>query len=171
MREWRWGGGMRKPAPRAGERTLWMNATIKRLHGGYSSEAERLTVAQDVVGSIPTSRPKQPPISEICGFLTFALSEDRQWCCCSRLAGTAEVAKAGIRKTPTQMRFQESGRDGKNRRWAICASGMLGASGTLDGRSGATWHAPTALLFDASRGRVGQTAAVCSLTLPMRMKL
>ena len=26
-------------------------------HGGYSSEAERLTVAQDVVGSIPTSRP------------------------------------------------------------------------------------------------------------------
>lgn len=27
-------------------------------HGGYSSAAERLTVAQDVVGSIPTSRPK-----------------------------------------------------------------------------------------------------------------
>ena len=25
--------------------------------GGYSSAAERLTVAQDVVGSIPTSRP------------------------------------------------------------------------------------------------------------------
>ena len=33
------------------------DGTIKRLHGGYSSEAERLTVAQDVVGSIPTSRP------------------------------------------------------------------------------------------------------------------
>jgi hypothetical protein len=29
----------------------------KGQHGGYSSEAERLTVAQDVVGSIPTSRP------------------------------------------------------------------------------------------------------------------
>ena len=28
------------------------------LYGGYSSAAERLTVAQDVVGSIPTSRPK-----------------------------------------------------------------------------------------------------------------
>src|SRR5579884_2392833 len=27
------------------------------LYGGYSSAAERLTVAQDVVGSIPTSRP------------------------------------------------------------------------------------------------------------------
>ena len=26
--------------------------------GGYSSGAERLSVAQDVVGSIPTSRPK-----------------------------------------------------------------------------------------------------------------
>jgi uncharacterized protein YecE (DUF72 family) len=28
-------------------------------HGGYSSAAERLTVAQDVVGSIPTSRPNR----------------------------------------------------------------------------------------------------------------
>src|SRR5580658_8651098 len=28
--------------------------------GGYSSAAERLTVAQDVVGSIPTSRPNEP---------------------------------------------------------------------------------------------------------------
>ena len=30
----------------------------KLIDGGYSSAAERLTVAQDVVGSIPTSRPK-----------------------------------------------------------------------------------------------------------------
>ena len=29
----------------------------KGYYGGYSSAAERLTVAQDVVGSIPTSRP------------------------------------------------------------------------------------------------------------------
>src|SRR5579863_6426468 len=29
------------------------------IDGGYSSAAERLTVAQDVVGSIPTSRPIQ----------------------------------------------------------------------------------------------------------------
>ena len=39
----------------------WANcfdATIEEVHGGYSSAAERLTVAQDVVGSIPTSRPK-----------------------------------------------------------------------------------------------------------------
>jgi hypothetical protein len=36
------------------------NATIERVHGGYSSAAERLTVAQDVVGSIPTSRPNGP---------------------------------------------------------------------------------------------------------------
>ena len=34
-----------------------LNATIGREYGGYSSAAERLTVAQDVVGSIPTSRP------------------------------------------------------------------------------------------------------------------
>ena len=31
-----------------------------KLYGGYSSAAERLTVAQDVVGSIPTSRPSKP---------------------------------------------------------------------------------------------------------------
>ena len=35
------------------------DATICRVHGGYSSAAERLTVAQDVVGSIPTSRPNR----------------------------------------------------------------------------------------------------------------
>ena len=34
-----------------------IDATIDRVHGGCSSAAERLTVAQDVVGSIPTSRP------------------------------------------------------------------------------------------------------------------
>ena len=33
------------------------NATICKEYGGYSSGAERLSVAQDVVGSIPTSRP------------------------------------------------------------------------------------------------------------------
>ena len=37
------------------------DATIDRVHGGYSSAAERLTVAQDVVGSIPTSRPNLNP--------------------------------------------------------------------------------------------------------------
>jgi hypothetical protein len=31
----------------------------KVIDGGYSSAAERLTVAQDVVGSIPTSRPNK----------------------------------------------------------------------------------------------------------------
>ncbi len=36
------------------------DATIDRVYGGYSSAAERLTVAQDVVGSIPTSRPNLP---------------------------------------------------------------------------------------------------------------
>src|ERR1700678_2836554 len=38
-------------------RAASFDATIERVHGGYSSAAERLTVAQDVVGSIPTSRP------------------------------------------------------------------------------------------------------------------
>ena len=37
------------------------DATIDRVHGGYSSAAERLTVAQDVEGSIPSSRPKKSP--------------------------------------------------------------------------------------------------------------
>ncbi len=40
---------------------ICFDATIERVDGGYSSAAERLTVAQDVVGSIPTSRPKVPP--------------------------------------------------------------------------------------------------------------
>jgi hypothetical protein len=33
------------------------NATIVSVYGGYSSVAERLSVAQDVEGSIPSSRP------------------------------------------------------------------------------------------------------------------
>jgi hypothetical protein len=36
---------------------IGFNDTIESRYGGYSSAAERLTVAQDVVGSIPTSRP------------------------------------------------------------------------------------------------------------------
>ena len=38
-----------------------MNATILVVHGGYSSVAERRSVAPDVVGSTPTSRPKGTP--------------------------------------------------------------------------------------------------------------
>src|ERR1039458_5200826 len=36
------------------------DATIEKNHGGYSSVAERLSVAQDVEGSIPSSRPNSP---------------------------------------------------------------------------------------------------------------
>ena len=36
------------------------DGTMFLVDGGYSSGAERLSVAQDVVGSIPTSRPKNP---------------------------------------------------------------------------------------------------------------
>src|SRR5579863_9003618 len=45
--------------PNAGRSLLsiYRDATIMKGYGGYSSAAERLTVAQDVVGSIPTSRP------------------------------------------------------------------------------------------------------------------
>jgi hypothetical protein len=42
-----------------GLRASMFDATIERVRGGYSSAAERLTVAQDVVGSIPTSRPNR----------------------------------------------------------------------------------------------------------------
>jgi hypothetical protein len=35
------------------------DATIRSIDGGSSSVAERLSVAQDVVGSIPTRRPIQ----------------------------------------------------------------------------------------------------------------
>ena len=38
-----------------------VDVTIECVDGGYSSAAERLTVAQDVVGSIPTSRPNEYP--------------------------------------------------------------------------------------------------------------
>ena len=34
------------------------DATIVKIYGGYSSAAERLTVAQDVAGSIPAGRPR-----------------------------------------------------------------------------------------------------------------
>jgi hypothetical protein len=37
--------------------TAPFDATIERVYGGYSSVAERLSVAQDVEGSIPSSRP------------------------------------------------------------------------------------------------------------------
>ena len=58
-------GCMCDPAPAAGV-NICFDATIKGVHGGYSSVAERLTVAQDVVGSIPTSRPNPPaPQGEI----------------------------------------------------------------------------------------------------------
>jgi hypothetical protein len=40
-------------------RNTFFNATIVRVHGGYSSVAERLSVAQDVEGSIPSSRPNK----------------------------------------------------------------------------------------------------------------
>src|SRR5208283_5048668 len=46
--------------PSARPHRIRIDATIDRVHGGYSSAAERLTVAQDVVGSIPTSRPNFP---------------------------------------------------------------------------------------------------------------
>ena len=48
-------------APLGRRREICIDATIDRVNGGYSSAAERLTVAQDVVGSIPTSRPKVFP--------------------------------------------------------------------------------------------------------------
>ena len=41
-----------------------VDATIDRVDGGYSSAAERLTVAQDVVGSIPTIRPNLESINQ-----------------------------------------------------------------------------------------------------------
>ena len=48
------------------------DATIDRVYGGYSSAAERLTVAQDVVGSIPTSRPNFPfQVDGTRGFILF----------------------------------------------------------------------------------------------------
>src|SRR6202042_3824879 len=52
--------GRRNRAYRGGPDAPWGNcfdATIGEVCGGYSSAAERLPVAQDVVGSIPTSRP------------------------------------------------------------------------------------------------------------------
>ena len=53
---WHWGFGCTR-----GARRLWGQCYNQGWHGGYSSAAERLTVAQDVVGSIPTSRPNERP--------------------------------------------------------------------------------------------------------------
>ncbi len=49
--------GARRNAGGTRER-LWRQCYNQDCCGGYSSAAERLTVAQDVVGSIPTIRPK-----------------------------------------------------------------------------------------------------------------
>src|SRR5271156_5195079 len=50
--------------------SMRMHGAIRKCYnhtlcGGYSSAAERLTVAQDVVGSIPTSRPKDASICRL----------------------------------------------------------------------------------------------------------
>jgi hypothetical protein len=45
------------PLPVKARPTARFDATIEREYGGYSSVAERLSVAQDVEGSIPSSRP------------------------------------------------------------------------------------------------------------------
>lgn len=50
-------GGSARAGLKLWSRAPVFDATIEGIHGGYSSAAERLTVAQDVVGSIPTSRP------------------------------------------------------------------------------------------------------------------
>ena len=47
------------------------DATINRVNGGCSSEAERLTVAQDVVGSIPTSRPNEESKGSLKNYLSW----------------------------------------------------------------------------------------------------
>ena len=51
-----------EPATAAPDRCKCYNY---KAYGGYSSAAERLTVAQDVVGSIPTSRPNGAPTEVI----------------------------------------------------------------------------------------------------------
>ena len=56
---WQGREGMVHRRPSRGLTTSF-DVTIECVDGGYSSAAERLTVAQDVVGSIPTSRPNSP---------------------------------------------------------------------------------------------------------------
>ena len=58
----KWVGALAHPWARTGPHHCF-DATIDRIDGGYSSAAERLTVAQDVVGSIPTSRPNSASIT------------------------------------------------------------------------------------------------------------
>ena len=55
--DWALAGGFGTGEPSVSP--ISFDATIERVYGGYSSAAERLTVAQDVVGSIPTSRPNR----------------------------------------------------------------------------------------------------------------
>ena len=51
----------------------WSKCYNGSLYGGYSSAAERLTVAQDVVGSIPTSRPTLYDRCSVCPRSHFAI--------------------------------------------------------------------------------------------------
>ena len=61
--------------PAATTRRSRFNATIERECGGYSSAAERLTVAQDVMGSIPISRPNLPCRYALCPLCTTTESQ------------------------------------------------------------------------------------------------
>jgi uncharacterized protein len=79
--------------------TICFDATIDRVDGGYSSAAERLTVAQDVVGSIPTSRPKVPP--EVDGNEVYPISPPGQSCDASlTVLQTREPAETPAGFTP-----------------------------------------------------------------------
>ena len=73
------------------------DATIDRVYGGYSSAAERLTVAQDVVGSIPTSRPnlllrQQPNFLDCRASVTPEISEN------TNESHSARICRAGSRR-------------------------------------------------------------------------
>ena len=105
------------------------DATIDRVHGGYSSAAERLTVAQDVVGSIPTSRPK------LTLYITHRSLRDPQDL--RRAISTTQRSFGASPPLPSRVQVRESGRTlrvGIRRTlkgWKRCDSPIF-VSGTLN---------------------------------------
>ena len=96
-------------APFGAPGPTWFDATIDRVNGGCSSEAERLTVAQDVVGSIPTSRPtvksityrikSLPSCNIVQSFYDCSqLPRGKSWDC-SSIAVTAAIVEPDMLRT------------------------------------------------------------------------
>ena len=96
------------------------------LYGGYSSAAERLTVAQDVVGSIPTSRPK----AHLLCFQQNSVFRSHSSC---------NVAQSGSGVKPLSPAPSRRLRVGRQRNIPAQVAGLYPCQGLVASITAATW--------------------------------